>query len=144
MTSSAGCERCTRRSASTGSVEMGGRAVRVGVVGATGMVGAEMLRTLEERAFPVTPCALRPRAARIDRMVVSTSQSVSGAGAAGAHELDAQWTKLSGGAEELRRAGALDAPVVESEVWPKPIAGNVLPLAGSIKEQGYTSEEWKM
>jgi aspartate-semialdehyde dehydrogenase len=229
---------------------MGGRAVSVGVVGATGMVGTEMLRILEERAFPVSELrvyastrsegrklafggtevtcevlragcfggldlvivdvddplaaewapraaaagarvvdnsaafrmdpdvplvisevnpddlrtlpkgiascpncttmipvtALAPlhRAARIDRMVVSTYQSVSGAGQVGLHELDAQWTKLSGRTEELRRAGTLDAPVVEGEVWPKPIAGNVIPLAGSMKEQGYTSEEWKM
>ena len=28
--------------------------MRVGVMGATGMVGTEMLRTLEERAFPVS------------------------------------------------------------------------------------------
>ncbi len=25
-----------------------------------------------------------------------------------------------------------------------PIAGNVIPLAGSVKEEGYTSEEWKL
>ena len=29
-------------------------------------------------------------------------------------------------------------------MWSKPIAGNVIPLAGSVKEEGYTSEEWKM
>ena len=34
--------------------------------------------------------------------------------------------------------------MIESEVWSKPIAGNVIPLAGSVKEEGYTSEEWKM
>ena len=77
-------------------------------------------------------------------MVVSTYQSVSGAGQVGLHELDAQWTKLDGRADELRRAGTLDAPLVEGEVWAKPIAGNVIPLAGSVKEAGYTSEEWKM
>jgi len=93
---------------------------------------------------PVTALAPLHRAARIDRMVVSTYQSVSGAGQAGLHELDAQWTKLAGRSEELRRAGALDAPLVEGEVWSKPIAGNVIPLAGSVKEAGYTSEEWKM
>ena len=32
----------------------GGRAMSVGVIGATGMVGTEMLRILEERAFPVS------------------------------------------------------------------------------------------
>ena len=94
--------------------------------------------------IPVTALAPLHRAARIDRLVVSTYQSVSGAGQVGMHELDAQWTKLSGRADELARAGSLDAPLVEGEVWPKPIAGNVIPLAGSIKEAGYTSEEWKM
>jgi aspartate-semialdehyde dehydrogenase len=116
-------------------------------------VNPEDLRTLPKgiascpnctTMIPVTALAPLHRAARIDRMVVSTYQSVSGAGQAGVHELDAQWTKLSGRSEELRRAGALDAPMVESEVWPKPIAGNVLPLAGSLQEEGYTSEEWKM
>jgi len=93
---------------------------------------------------PVTALAPLHRAARIDRMVVSTYQSVSGAGQAGLHELDAQWTKLDGRAADLARAGSFDAPLVEGEVWSKPIAGNVIPLAGSVKEAGYTSEEWKM
>jgi aspartate-semialdehyde dehydrogenase len=94
--------------------------------------------------IPVTALAPLHRAARIDRMVVSTYQSVSGAGQVGMHELDAQWRKLAGRSEELARAGTFGAPLVEGEVWPKPIAGNVIPLAGSIKEDGYTSEEWKM
>jgi aspartate-semialdehyde dehydrogenase len=94
--------------------------------------------------IPVTAWAPLHRAARIDRLVVSSYQSVSGAGQAGMHELDAQWTKLDGRAADLARAGALDGPVVEGDVWPKPIAGNVIPLAGSVKEEGYTSEEWKM
>jgi aspartate-semialdehyde dehydrogenase len=93
---------------------------------------------------PITALAPLHRAARIDRMVVSTYQSVSGAGQAGLHELDAQWTKLDGRVADLSRAGTFDGPLVEGEVWSKPIAGNVIPLAGSIKEQGYTSEEWKM
>jgi aspartate-semialdehyde dehydrogenase len=94
--------------------------------------------------IPVTALASLHRAARIDRMVVSTYQSVSGAGQVGLQELDAQWKKLSDRTDDLRRAGTLAGPVIESEVWSKPIAGNVIPLAGSMKEQGYTSEEWKM
>jgi aspartate-semialdehyde dehydrogenase len=94
--------------------------------------------------IPVTALAPLHRAARIDRLVVSTYQSVSGAGQVGMHELDAQWTKLAGRSGELARAGTLDAPIVDGEVWPKPIAGNVIPVAGSLKEAGYTSEEWKM
>jgi aspartate-semialdehyde dehydrogenase len=92
----------------------------------------------------VTALAPLHRAARIDRLVTSTYQSVSGAGQAGLHELDVQWSKLDGRAEDLRRAGTLDGPIVEGEVWSKPIAGNVIPLAGSTKEAGYTSEEWKL
>ena len=83
------------------------------------------------------------RAARLRRMVVSTYQSVSGAGQAGIHELDEQWTKQAGQADRLSRAGALGA-LEAGEVWDRPIAGNVIPLAGSRREQGYTSEEWKL
>jgi len=84
------------------------------------------------------------RAAGIDRLVVSTYQSVSGAGVAGIEELDEQWSKLDGRSEELRRAATTDRPLVEGHVWDKPIAGNVIPLAGGMKEGGYTSEEWKL
>jgi aspartate-semialdehyde dehydrogenase len=94
----------------------------------------------------VLVAALAPlhRAAGLDRVVVSTYQSVSGAGKAGIEELDEQWSKLDGRAEELRRAGTFETPVVDGTVWDKPIAGNVIPLAGSVKEMGYTSEEWKL
>jgi aspartate-semialdehyde dehydrogenase len=92
----------------------------------------------------VTALAPLQQAAGIERMVVSTYQSVSGAGAPGITELDAQWTKFAGSAEALRRAATIDGLIAPGEVWPKPIAGNVIPLAGSVKEAGYTSEEWKL
>jgi aspartate-semialdehyde dehydrogenase len=92
--------------------------------------------------IPITALAPLHRAAGIDRMVVSTYQSVSGAGMPGLHELDEQWTKGDGQVERLSRAGALGA-VEPGTVWDRPIAGNVIPLAGSMKEAGYTSEEWK-
>lgn len=93
----------------------------------------------------VLVAALAPlhRAARLRRMVVSTYQSVSGAGQSGMAELDEQWTKYSGQSEALRRAGT-GGPLPAGAVWSKPIAGNVIPLAGSVKEAGYTSEEWKL
>src|SRR5207245_9682027 len=94
--------------------------------------------------IPVTALAPLHRAARIDRMVVSTYQSVSGAGQVGLHELDAQWTKLDGRADDLRYFARQSEFLVQGEVWSKPIAGNVIPLAGSVKEAGYTSEEWKL
>jgi aspartate-semialdehyde dehydrogenase len=92
----------------------------------------------------VTALAPLHREAGIDRMIVSTYQSVSGAGQVGIHELEGQWAKYDGQSERLRRAGALGDVIQPGAVWSKPIAGNVIPLAGSVKEGGFTSEEWKL
>ncbi len=90
--------------------------------------------------------ALAPlhRAAGLDRVVVSTYQAASGAGQPGIDELENLWTKLNGESRRLRRAALHPDLLALGDVWPKPIAGNVIPLAGSVKEQGYTSEEWKL
>jgi aspartate-semialdehyde dehydrogenase len=95
-------------------------------------------------AVPLTAIAPLHRAAGLERMVVSTYQSVSGAGQSGLRELDEQWTKGDGRSDVLRRAGAIDGAITRGEVWDRPIAGNVIPRAGSLGDQGYTSEEWKM
>ena len=92
----------------------------------------------------VTALAPLRREVDIARMVVSTYQSVSGAGVPGITELETQWNKLSGESESLRRAATIPGFIAPGEVWSKPIAGNVIPLAGSVREQGYTSEEWKL
>ncbi len=90
--------------------------------------------------------ALAPlhQAAGVERVVVSTYQSVSGAGQAGMRELAEQWTKGDGQEETLRRAGVTPGGLEPGELWPVPIAGNVIPLAGGRQEGGYTSEEWKL
>jgi aspartate-semialdehyde dehydrogenase len=92
----------------------------------------------------VTALAPLHRAAGIERLVVSTYQSVSGAGQAGLRELAEQWTKGAGQEEALRRAGTTPHVAEPGDLWPAPIAGNVIPLAGSMQEGGYTSEEWKL
>ncbi|MEP6623270.1 MAG: aspartate-semialdehyde dehydrogenase [Acidimicrobiia bacterium] len=92
----------------------------------------------------VTALAPLQKAAGIERMIVSTYQSVSGAGAPGIAELETQWNKFAGDAESLRRAATVDGLIAPGDVWSKPIAGNVIPLAGSVKDAGYTSEEWKL
>jgi aspartate-semialdehyde dehydrogenase len=92
----------------------------------------------------VTAIAPLHRAAHIERMIVSTYQSVSGAGTAGIHELAEQWTKGAGQEDVLRRAGAIEGAITPGEQWDRPIAGNVIPLAGSMRDAGYTSEEWKL
>jgi aspartate-semialdehyde dehydrogenase len=95
---------------------------------------------------PVVALAPLHRAAGIRRMVVSSYQSVSGAGQPGIRELDEQWTKGAGQADRYLVAGRepLDDFMGTGEVWDRPIAGNVIPKAGSVREAGYTSEEWKM
>ncbi len=70
--------------------------------------------------------------ATIRRVVVSTYQSVSGAGKEAVDELDRQ-TEAS-----------FHGEVVPPGVFKKPIAFNVIPAIGSFREDGYTSEEVKM
>ena len=78
--------------------------------------------------------ALKPLhdAARIKRAVVATYQSVSGTGKAAMDELWNQTKALYGLGDATPK------------VYPKQIAFNVLPFAGDLKDEGYTSEEEKM
>ncbi|MSO36839.1 MAG: aspartate-semialdehyde dehydrogenase [Acidimicrobiia bacterium] len=92
----------------------------------------------------VTALAPLHAAAGIERMIISTYQSVSGAGRAGVAELARQQAAFAGDQDKLSRAATVDGLVVAGELWPAPIAANVIPLAGSVGEHGYTSEEWKL
>jgi aspartate-semialdehyde dehydrogenase len=78
--------------------------------------------------------ALKPLhdAFKITRVVVSTYQSVSGAGKEGMDELFTQ-----------TRAVFVTDPV-ETKKFPKRIAFNVIPHIDVFMEDGYTKEEWKM
>ena len=78
--------------------------------------------------------ALKPlhEAAKIKRVVVSTYQSVSGAGKEGMDEL---WDQTKG-------VFVLGAP--EPKKFPKQIAFNVIPFIGAYNDDGYTDEEAKM
>jgi aspartate-semialdehyde dehydrogenase len=58
----------------------------------------------------------------VRKVVVSTYQAVSGSGRSGVEALE------NG----------------RGDVYPKPIAGNAIPLIGSIRDDGYTTEETKM
>ncbi len=78
--------------------------------------------------------ALKPlhERARIKRVVVSTYQSVSGAGKEGLDEL---WNQTKG-------IFVTDSP--EPKKFPKQIAFNVIPFIGAFNDDGYTDEEAKM
>ncbi|GAA0477473.1 aspartate-semialdehyde dehydrogenase [Paractinoplanes deccanensis] len=78
-------------------------------------------------------------------LVATTYQAVGGAGLAGVSELDEQIKKVADRATELTFDGsAVEFPQPRS--FAKPIAFNVLPLAGSIVDdgRGETDEEQKL
>jgi aspartate-semialdehyde dehydrogenase len=91
--------------------------------------------------------ALAPlhREAGLRRLVVSSYQAASGAGLAGTAELDEQVRKVADRAAALAFDGAaVDMPAPAQ--FAAPIAFNVLPLAGSIVDDGSgeTDEEQKL
>ncbi len=69
----------------------------------------------------------------LKRFFASTYQAVSGAGAAGIIELE----------EQLKAWAAGDASS-KSEVFPHPMAFNLLPHVDAFQDNGYTKEEMKM
>jgi len=78
-------------------------------------------------------------------MVVSTYQAVSGAGLAGVDELHEQVQKAGEDAPSLAFDGGA-VGLQAGEKFPEPIAFNVIPLAGSIVDDGSgeTDEEQKL
>ena len=79
------------------------------------------------------------------RLVISTYQAVSGGGTAGVAELDEQVRKVADSAAALAFDGrAVDFPA--PQLFAEPIAFNVLPLAGSLVDDGSneTDEEQKL
>jgi aspartate-semialdehyde dehydrogenase len=82
----------------------------------------------------ITVMPLKPLhdAATVKRMIVSSYQAVSGAGAQAIEELRQQvlaWTK---------------GEQAEATVFPHPIAFNVIPQVDAFEEGGYTREEMKL
>jgi aspartate-semialdehyde dehydrogenase len=71
--------------------------------------------------------------ARVRRVVVSTYQSVSGAGAPAMRELD-----------EQVRAAATGAPMPEYRHIPAQLAMNVLANCWRFRDNGFQDEEWKL
>jgi aspartate-semialdehyde dehydrogenase len=79
------------------------------------------------------------------RIVASTYQAVSGSGIAGVEELDSQVRSVVDKAAELTHDGAAVA-FPEPQKYVRPIAFNVLPMAGSVVDDGSseTDEEQKL
>ncbi len=79
--------------------------------------------------------------AGLKTMIASTYQSVSGSGQTGIVSLAEEIEHFGSDAEALI-SGGWEEP--DGGLYARPIGYNVVPLAGSIGEGGYTDEEWKL
>ena len=79
----------------------------------------------------------------LEELVVASYQAASGAGQAGIDALRKQLIEVAG-TEVGDAAGDLRNVVTDNGPFPAPLAMNVIPWAGSLKEAGYSSEEFKV
>ena len=81
----------------------------------------------------------------VEELVVASYQAASGAGQAGIDTLQAQTQKVAASGEGVgTRTGDLRAIVGDLGPFPAPLALNVIPWAGSLKDNGWSSEEMKV
>ncbi|MEY4944779.1 MAG: hypothetical protein RL384_723 [Actinomycetota bacterium] len=86
----------------------------------------------------------------LTELVVSSYQAVSGAGAPGIerlqHEIKAVAKNPEAGLSSDNVTETLNAngAALADSIWPVPIALNVIPMAGSLKDDGHSSEELKV
>ena len=79
----------------------------------------------------------------LKELVVSSYQAASGAGQAGLDTLRAQ-IKVVAGTDVGDQPGDIRTLIKENGPFPAPLALNVVPWAGSLKNDGYSSEELKV
>jgi len=84
------------------------------------------------------------RAFGLRELVVASYQAASGAGQAGIDTLYAQMDKVAGSRTVGQRAGDLRGAVGDFGPFPAPLAMNVVPFAGSLRDGGWSSEELKI
>ncbi len=84
------------------------------------------------------------RAFGLEELVVASYQAASGAGQAGIDTLYGQLDKVAGTRSLGQRAGDLRGTVGDLGPFPAPLALNVVPWAGSLKDEGWSSEELKI
>ncbi|MGB2970431.1 MAG: aspartate-semialdehyde dehydrogenase [Candidatus Nanopelagicales bacterium] len=80
----------------------------------------------------------------LKELVVASYQAASGAGQAGIDELREQIAAVAADGHVGERPGDVRRVVEPGGSFPAPLALNVVPWAGSAREGGYTSEEFKV
>lgn len=91
----------------------------------------------------VVPLAPLHRAAGLERLILASYQATSGSGKAGVDDLWNQ-TEIIAKEPDLATSGLARDVLEAGSSFPHPIAMNVIPRCGSVKEDGYTSEELKL
>ena len=91
----------------------------------------------------VVPLAPLHRAAGLERLVLASYQAASGSGKPGIDELWDQ-TEVVAKEPDQVRDGAAREVLKGGDTFVHPIAMNVIPRCGSVKDDGYTSEELKL
>jgi aspartate-semialdehyde dehydrogenase len=79
----------------------------------------------------------------VEELVVSSYQAASGAGQAGIDSLEEQISTIAGSGLGHQTSDVRER-VKEFSPFPAPLVLNVIPWAGSLKKEGYTSEEMKV
>jgi aspartate-semialdehyde dehydrogenase len=92
----------------------------------------------------IVAAAALHRAFGLRELVLSSYQAASGAGQAGTDTLYAQLEKVAGNRTLGQRAGDLRGAVGDFGPFPAPLALNVVPWAGSLRDAGWSSEELKL
>ncbi|HZS20150.1 MAG TPA: Asd/ArgC dimerization domain-containing protein [Pseudonocardiaceae bacterium] len=143
-------------------VAQGSAGPTLAVVGATGAVGTVMIDIINSRpsvpwgeirliasarsAGKQIPVRRLPHV--VTELVVASYQAASGAGRAGVDRLYAELAAVAGKSVGLRAGDVTEALTAaglpEQSPFPAPLALNVVPWAGSLKADGWSSEELKV
>ncbi len=84
------------------------------------------------------------RAFTLCELVAASYQAASGVGQAGSDALYDQLTKVAGNRTLGQRPGDVRAAVGDGGPFGAPLAMNVVPWAGSLRDEGWSSEELKI
>jgi aspartate-semialdehyde dehydrogenase len=77
-------------------------------------------------------------------VIAASYQAASGAGQSGIDTLRAQLSKVAGDPDAGSKPSDLREAVGDFGPFPAPLALNVIPVAGSVRDEGWTSEELKV
>lgn len=91
----------------------------------------------------IVPLAALHREVSVERLILASYQAASGSGQPGVDELWTQ-TLTATRASEASIRGAAGEVLEAGTTFTHPIALNVIPQCGSLKNDGYTSEELKL